>query len=969
MTVTIPIFSAKHVSMDTFLPVGGCIPHRIYYNCLFHNDLYCAHKSIYGAHPSGHLQTVSRPTSVVTYPHAVNFEKTCCSVSYPNEPSPCIYPNVQFTIKDADVTLPTSNFNSRLYQDIPSVSILNLTNNFVNLSFTNVVNNMYLPNVVDYINVMPNSQGTAENCVQSDSFYLHKLKSHVCTNNDFHSSTNQNNNNDTLFLPGATLVGPVINLSSFQLTPAMISLLSKGLNFCPTPGEPDRYELRRDLDKFHVSLRRKLFFDKRNFSALDTSSSFTFLPDSQSDREEGPFDHRRFSNPSSWSPQGPFQLEAFSTFNEAFLNEYKFPTPSHHNLSYNERKALAELKQAKNIIIKPADKGSAVVIQNLDDYVNEGLRHLSDPDFYRETQDDLTFLHNEITSHLINHLHQSGEISDKCCKFLLNTSPRTPQLYLLPKIHKNKSPVPGRPIVSANNSPTERISQLADFFLQPLVQNTQSYVRDTTDFINKIEATPPLPEDCLLCTIDVCSLYTNIPNDEGINACRLLLNTHRQTSSCPSNAAVIQSLEHVLYMNNFDFNGKHYLQVGGTAMGTKVAPSLANIFMANFEDQWVYSYPIKPLTWLRYIDDIFMIWTHGHEALSEFMDHLNSCHKTIKFTSEQSPSSVNFLDTTVKIDSDRKLYTDLFCKPTDSHNYLLFESAHPKHLKNSLPYSQLLRIRRICSKMSDFDKNAILIGDHFIRRQYPEDLIIEAIIKTRRMDRGQLLCPPPKTTSAKIDDLFLISTFNPDCSPLKDIVQKTWPTLGRTHTTESVYNRKTIFGHRRNESLKDILVHAKIPSSTPSDNTVATRSLNRRCIAKKCRYCPRLDRSGQVTCQQSGNSYSTKTHTTCNSNNLIYCIICKTCAIKYVGQTKNAIKERFKCHFYSIAHPATSDTTIGRHFSAKNHHGIDDVQIFVLEFIRAPNESPASQRIRDEAEKKWIHRLASIAPLGLNSAD
>ena len=86
-----------------------------------------------------------------------------------------------------------------------------------------------------------------------------------------------------------------------------------------------------------------------------------------------------------------------------------------------------------------------------------------------------------------------------------------------------------------------------------------------------------------------------------------MLDKHRPSERAPSNESITHLLEHVLYMNNFDFNDKHYLQVGGTAMGTKVAPSFANIFMAHFEDKWVYSHKTQPLIWLRYIDDIFMI--------------------------------------------------------------------------------------------------------------------------------------------------------------------------------------------------------------------------------------------------------------------------------------------------------------------------------------------------------------------------
>jgi len=848
---------------------------------------------------------------------------------------------------------------------------------------------MFFPHVIKNGNI---SIPQPYNCVNSDNNLFHnsysdcgvvttyqqefKTQDYNLMCNQYQSdqvsnfvNTNVNNNEGTLFLPGTT-IGPVINLSNFQLTPAMISLLSKGLNFCPTPGEPDRYQLRRDLDKFHVSLRRKLFFDKRFTSAQDTQSTSSIELETLSDSDEQPFEHFQFSNRSTWSPKGSFQLESLISFNEAILNEYKFPAPSPSNLTYRERHALAELQKASNIIIKPADKGSAIVIQNIEDYITEGIRQLSDRNFYVETNDDLTFLHNDLITNLIEYLHTEKEISPKCRSYLLNDNPRTPQLYLLPKIHKNKNPVPGRPIVSANNSPTEKISQLADFFLQPLVQGTKSFVKDTTDFITKIEALPAVPENCLLCTIDVSSLYTNIPNDEGILACKKLLYKHRKYSCLPSNDNIAHLLEYVLYMNNFDFNGKHYLQVGGTAMGTKVAPSFANIFMADFENKWVYNYKPKPLIWLRYIDDIFMIWNEGQKSLQDFLTHLNSCHRTIKFTSEISEKEVNFLDTTVKIDEHRKLYTDLFCKPTDSHNYLLYESAHPGHLKSSLPYSQLLRIRRICTHLSDFDKNAVMIGKHFLRRNYPEDIVTQAIVKTRRMNREELLHPVSTPKSQKSEyELFLISEYNPDCSPLKSIVQQNWPALGRTANTESLYNKRVIFGNRRPKNLKDTLVHAKIPHPTPEASVISERKKKRKCIARGCRYCPKLDLSGQIKSKSTGRNYSTKTQITCNSNNLIYCISCKVCQKQYVGQTKNSIKERFKCHFYSVTHPEVSDTTIGRHFSATDHNGLNDITIHVLEFIHIPKDTPASQRFRDESERTWMHRLASISPLGLNSAD
>jgi len=781
----------------------------------------------------------------------------------------------------------------------------------------------------------------------------------------------------------------VVNLSDFLLTPSMESLLSKGLNFCPTPGEQDIHELRQDLDKFHVSLRRKQFFSKKvdPNTSLDVSLTQQ-LSNTTMCEDDGPFNHPKFKNPSNWNPIGPANLEAMIIFNEHKLNEYVPTSPPNQNLTPEEHQALQELKQNHNIVIKRADKGSAVVIQNRADYITEGLRQLNDPKFYIEVPNDLTKDHNQEVSKLITKLQDDQEISDKCAAFLYTAQPRTPQFYMLPKIHKNKTPVPGRPIISANNSPTEKISQLVDHFLQPIVSTTKSFVKDTTDFINKIEELPIQTQSTILCTIDVSSLYTNIPIPEGLAACKEQLDLHRPHATQPSNPNLIKLLELVLYKNNFDFNSHHYLQIGGTAMGTRVAPSFANLFMANFEKMLVYPYTPKPTIWLRYIDDIFLIWEHGQTQLDQFLEHLNGCHPTIKFTSDISTKEINFLDTTVRLDRDRKLYTTLYCKPTDSHNYLSFTSSHPQHTKKSLPFSQLLRVRRICTKLEDYDQNAVLLGTHFIRRGYPLPLIEEATIKARRTNRHCLLHPTTSPdTQSDTDNLFLINTYNPLGNPLKDILQTNWSILGRTHTTTGIYSNKVIYGNRRNKNLQDILVHAKLPELTAS-NTPKVHTPSQPlhiCETKNCRYCKRLDHTGHITSTSTSREYNTRKYVSCKSNNLIYCITCTTCNKQYVGQTKNRLQDRFQMHFYHIEskkqinplkrQPKAKklnpkfDDPIGRHFKQSDHNGLNSIHIHILQFISAPSESIPAQMLRDDWERKWIHRLKTIAPLGLNSAD
>ena len=541
---------------------------------------------------------------------------------------------------------------------------------------------------------------------------------------------------------------------------------------------------------------------------------------------------------------------------------------------------------------------------------------------------------------------------------------------MLPKIHKNKSPVPGRPIVSANSSPTERISQLADLFLQPLVSKTKSYVKDTTDFLNKVETTTRPKPGSILCTIDVTSLYTNIPNQEGIEASQKQLAQHRPGTQAPSNLSILKMLQYVLTKNNFDFNDKHYLQVGGTAMGTKVAPSLANLFMADFEDKWVYQYHTQPSVWLRYIDDIFIIWEDTKEKLDSFIEYLNSCHPTIKFTSEQSTESINFLDTTVHIQTDGSLYTDLYCKPTDSHNYLMYESAHPRHCKHSLPYSQLLRVRRICTRLVDYDRNAEMLSKHFLRRGYPLELVLQAVLDVRRKDRSDLLQPKPPKDQSKNQDLFLITTHQPGEHPLRTIVEDNWPLIGRTNTTECLFSNNIIFGQRRNKNLRDILVHAKTNNHTPKTRCKSDEAPNpmNKCTTKKCNYCPRLDRSGRITSTTTKREYQAKKHISCKSHNLIYCITCNVCQKQYVGQTKLRLMDRFVHHFGNIKYTRLKDP-IGRHFASHGHDSKINLTIHIVDFIAAPSESKPGQFLRDTLERKWIHRLQSLQPQGLNLAD
>ena len=146
-----------------------------------------------------------------------------------------------------------------------------------------------------------------------------------------------------------------------------------------------------------------------------------------------------------------------------------------------------------------------------------------------------------------------------------------------------------------------------------------SLIKDTTHFLNKLEQLGQLPDNAFLDTLDVSSLYTNIPHNEGIDACRHFLDKRIRSPSTISTETLCDLIRMILTMNNFTFNDKNYLQIHGTAMVTRMAPSYANLFLAKFETDALSRAPYQPHTGGRYIDDIFMIhWTHSVDDLKTF---------------------------------------------------------------------------------------------------------------------------------------------------------------------------------------------------------------------------------------------------------------------------------------------------------------------------------------------------------------
>jgi len=723
----------------------------------------------------------------------------------------------------------------------------------------------------------------------------------------------------------------ITNLSrSYRLSPIELGVLEKGLTFIPTPQKLDRLELRRDLYVYHRRLKLLDHFDY-----------------------ETDFSREPFTDPSTWDPKlesasPPIQLLVRKDLN--VFGRFKPRPPNKSNLTMEELKAIKDLSSNSNIIIKPADKGSQIVLMDKAQYLLEANRQLSNDQHYSllphsiqpETQDRIR--------EMVRELCETNFITKRQMFYLMGPDvPRPRQFYLLPKIHKapDKWTVPsrvpcGRPIVSDCGSESYRVAEYIDFHINPLSQRHNSYIKDTYDFVNKIKGLI-VPRGSFLFSIDINSLYTNIDTALGLQAVQNAFDKFPDPER--PDRGIIRLLELSLTRNDFVFNDKNYLQIHGTAMGKKFAPAYANLYMCFWEETAFIKCRHLPLVYYRYLDDIFGIWEHSSGEFQDFLGILNTHHPAISITHNIQWEKLEFLDTqvffrkqegeTLLLGETTSLATKVFFKETDRHALLHKTSFHPKHTYRGLVKSQLIRFNRICTYPEDVEEATGTLFRALGPRGYAKRFLreIKAEVKRTFQREGGY-----KKTIDNRNIIPLVVTYSQSfrvpTSRLKFHFQQAQQSVGELE------NFRVISAYRRNKNLKDMLVHSSFSTKKqPPKN-------EKHCL--KIKYLNNIfSKRGMPIWQEMGLSTS----------NVVYGIRCNLCQKIYIGETQNSVGVRLKQHLY---HMVKMDrlTSLYTHFQ---EHSFENVSIFGLE----TNQS-WSKTQRQKRERHWIAALNTIDPLGLN---
>ena len=321
--------------------------------------------------------------------------------------------------------------------------------------------------------------------------------------------------------------------------------------------------------------------------------------------------------------------------------------------------------------------------------------------------------------------------------------------------------------------------------------------------------------------------------------------------------------------------------------------------------------------------------------------------------------SIPFLDTMCKI-TDGKIILDLHKKDTDRNMYLLPSSCHPPHQHENIPFSLAMRIVRICSLPESRDLRLTELKQMFLERNYRPKIIDDAITKARNIPRSIALRKVVKPVLSKRP--IAVVSWDPRLPPIDTIQQKHWRAMTLDPYLKQVFPEAPLVAYRRQKNLREHLIRAKLPPQIEMRNRRQLNGLKK--CPKSCLICPYIEEGPTI----KGNSFTWRINTrvSCQSNNLVYMIICtnQSCQnknkhqLKYIGETERKLKDRI-CEHIGYINTKKKDKATGNHFNLPGH-SLSDMRVTVLETVHK-----SDQEYRKERETYLIRKFNTFHQ-GLN---
>ena len=597
------------------------------------------------------------------------------------------------------------------------------------------------------------------------------------------------------------------NLSDYKLTDLQIVALGKGLNFIPTPDKPRKGVLMEAMNTLQRTMRiRVLAFIK------------------------GWKPRHKFRNPSTWTPD-----ESPSTALDDYLEGTrtalaKVPIKSvHPNMSKAENEAIQDLRKNQNIVLKKFDKGRGICVMSRQDYINEGLRQLHDRKSYLRLDYDMTTDTANMVSELVCEMFDAKEIDKALADYLdpeTSFETKTPVFFMLPKVHKNvKEPnqvFVGRPVISSCGAPLNRIAEFLDFYLLPEVKKSPAYLKDTADTIRKIEDMV-LPNDIIIASIDVVSMFTAVPQEEALEVAMetlAKLNPFSYDPRMPSLAYMRKIIKLVLYRNAFEFNSKFYLQISGCPMGLKSSPSLCCL-VVNKLVQRIMNTEEKVASFNIFMDDSILMWRGSMKELEEFIARMNELHPSLKFTYTASYNEIQFLDLIIykgeRFRTLNILDVRCFTKPTETWCYLDRSSCHSPSVFRGFIKGELIRYARNSNNLETYLEKKSVFTEKLLARGYSKEEIKKAENEVDFKNRHKFIKEKPK--ESKIPLVFKMNYYPHIVTKhVKNALLKHWNIISDSPGLSRIFPEVPIIAYSRTKNLSDTLIRARLPTGNEDEN-------------------------------------------------------------------------------------------------------------------------------------------------------
>ena len=307
------------------------------------------------------------------------------------------------------------------------------------------------------------------------------------------------------------------------------------------------------------------------------------------------------------------------------------------------------------------------------------------------------------------------------------------------KLHKPN--IPMRPIISFCGSPTYQLSKYLTTVLQPLTDQSRHKLQSTENFIDAIK-TAQIPDDHRLVSFDVKSLFTSIPLQLALDCTETAITTSTVKLPLPTDD-IMEILNLCLTSTYFQYNGKHYKQLHGTAMGSPVSVVVAEIVMQNIEEQALLTYTKTLPLWLCYVDNTFS--TVHKDEIDTFHEHLNRQNPHIQFTKEiEENGKIPFLDCLVSRD-ENKLRTTIYRKPTHTDRLLDQSSYNPTSHKATTIQTLTRGAQLVCDSTDNLTDETNYLNNVFSKNNCNADFIRRNTYKPAEHN-GTNANPTPVTT-------------------------------------------------------------------------------------------------------------------------------------------------------------------------------------------------------------------------------